>query len=68
MTDTHVIRVSQRLGLADSEIADKLEMELKEVIPEERQIKYSLVIGEHGRAVCKARKPLQDICVICNCA
>jgi len=64
MTDTHVIRVSQRLGLAEAEVADKLEMELKEIVPEPKQVKYSLVIGEHGRAVCHARKPKCSECVV----
>jgi len=64
MTDTHVIRVSQRLGLADSEVPDKIEMELKKIIPDEKQVKFSLVIGEHGRGACKAKKPMCDECVI----
>jgi endonuclease-3 len=64
MTDTHVIRVSQRLGLAESDKPDKLEMELKAIIPDENQTKYSLTIGEHGRQICKAKKPLCLECVI----
>ncbi|MGH2576038.1 MAG: endonuclease III domain-containing protein, partial [Ignavibacteria bacterium] len=64
MTDTHLNRVSQRLCLANSDNPDKIEIELKEIIPEEKQTLYSHIIGEHGRQVCKARKPLCDECVI----
>lgn len=64
MTDTHVIRVSQRLELSESDKADKLEMDLKAIIPEDNQTRYSLVIGEHGRQICKAKKPLCPDCVV----
>ncbi len=64
MTDTHLIRVSQRLGLVDTDKPDKIEMELKEIIPENKQVKFSHVIGEHGRQICKAKKPMCDDCVI----
>ena len=64
MTDTHLIRLSQRLGLVDTDKPDKIEMELKEIIPENKQVKFSHVIGEHGRKVCKAKKPTCDDCVI----
>jgi endonuclease-3 len=64
MTDTHLNRVTQRLGLADTDVPDKIEAELKEIIPDNRQVKFSHVIGEHGRGVCKSRKPLCEECVI----
>ena len=66
MTDTHLIRVSTRLGLAASEKPEQIEMELKEIIPDKLQVKYSHVIGQHGRTICKARKPLCDECVVCK--
>jgi endonuclease III len=66
MTDTHLNRVTQRLGLADSDVPEKIEMELKEIIPDDKQVRFSHLIGEHGRQVCKARKPLQDECVLCD--
>ena len=65
MTDTHLNRVSQRLGLTDSDKPEKIEMELKEIIPDELQVKYSHVIGQHGRSICKAKKPLCGECVVC---
>ena len=66
MTDTHLNRVSQRLGLADSDKPEKIEMELKEIIPNDLQVKYSHTIGQHGRTICKAKKPLCDECVVCQ--
>jgi len=64
MTDTHLNRVSFRLGLTDSDVPDKIETELKEIIPPERQTKFSHLIGEHGRVICKARNPLCVECVL----
>jgi endonuclease III len=64
MTDTHLIRVSNRLGLVNTDVPEKIEMELKKIIPDERQVKYSHVIGEHGRVVCKAKKPMCGECVV----
>ena len=64
MTDTHLIRVTQRLELVDTDVPDKIEAELKAIIPDNKQVKFSHIIGEHGRQICKARKPLCDECVI----
>ncbi len=66
MTDTHLIRVSLRLGLSSNDKPEKIEMELKEIIPDNLQVKYSHVIGQHGRTTCKARKPLCDECAVCK--
>ena len=63
-TDTHLMRVSQRLGLVDSSEPEKIEMELKEIIPPERQMKFSHLIIWHGREICKARKPLCAECPV----
>ncbi len=64
MTDTHLIRVSTRLGLTSSEKPEKIEADLKEIIPEEKQVQYSHLIGQHGRTICKPRKPLCMECLI----
>jgi endonuclease-3 len=64
MTDTHLNRVSQRLGLTDNDNPDKIESDLVRIIPGEKQTLYSHVIGEHGRSICKAKKPLCPGCVI----
>ncbi len=63
-TDTHLNRVTQRLGLVDTDVPDKIEAELKEIVPSEIQMKFSHVIGEHGRQICKAKKPLCSECVV----
>jgi len=63
-TDTHLNRVSLRLGLVDSEIPEKIETELKKIIPPEKQMKFSHLIGEHGRQICKARKPMCEECAV----
>ena len=64
MTDTHLNRVSQRLGLTDNDNPEKIESDLVKIIPDEKQTLYSHVIGEHGRHICKAKKPLCPECVI----
>ncbi len=64
MTDTHLNRVTQRLELVDTDAPDKIEAELKMIVPDDRQVKFSHIIGEHGRQICKARKPLCSECVI----
>jgi endonuclease-3 len=64
MTDTHLNRVSGRLELAASDVPEKIESELKAIIPPDKQTLYSHLIGEHGRQVCKAKKPMCEVCVI----
>lgn len=66
MTDTHLNRVSGRLGLTDNDKPEKIEIDLKEIIPDSLQVKYSHVIGQHGRTICKAKKPLCGECVVCK--
>ncbi len=55
--DTHVKRVSGRLGLSTGRNPDRIEEQLCGLIPEERRSRAALVIGEHGRNICKSRKP-----------
>lgn len=64
ITDTHVIRVSQRLDLTQNEIGDKIEEDLLKLIPPAKQTLFSHVLSEHGRQICKARKPKCPVCVI----
>jgi endonuclease-3 len=64
MVDTHVKRVSTRLGLTDRKDPDGIELELKEVIPEKDQTPYSRVVAFHGRYTCVARKPRCSECVV----
>ncbi|RMG58469.1 MAG: endonuclease III [Deltaproteobacteria bacterium] len=60
--DTHVLRVSRRLGLAMSKNADKVEEELSSIVPEGKRWKFALTLGWHGRTVCTARSPKCSVC------
>lgn len=66
--DTHVNRLSQRLGLAVSGDSDKIERELMDIVPRSDWFQLTYLLIEHGRAVCDARRPrcaeccLQDLC------
>ncbi|MFZ5585358.1 MAG: endonuclease III [Thermodesulfobacteriota bacterium] len=60
--DTHLGRVSLRLGLTDQEDPVKAEFALMEVIPRERWTLFSHQMIWHGRQICQARKPKCDIC------
>ncbi|MDP8945725.1 MAG: endonuclease III [Actinomycetota bacterium] len=68
VVDTHVRRVSGRLGLTESQDPVKIEQDLMEVVPEEDRTIFSHLLILHGRRTCKARKPdcpnciLNDIC------
>lgn len=64
--DTHVIRLSNRLGLADSTDAAVVEKQLREVIPPEEGLKFCHRLVHHGRAVCEARAPTCEVCVLRN--
>ncbi|PIT99225.1 MAG: endonuclease III [Bdellovibrionales bacterium CG10_big_fil_rev_8_21_14_0_10_45_34] len=62
VVDTHVSRLSQRLGLAKGKTPEVIELELMRVIPKVDWVVFSHLLIYHGRAVCKARKPLCDSC------
>jgi endonuclease-3 len=62
--DTHVKRVSTRLGLAHASQPDKIEQELCAVIPHERWSRAALLLGTHGRRICTARKPDHERCPV----
>lgn len=64
--DTHVIRLTNRLGLADSTDAAVVEKQLREVIPPEEGLKFCHRLVHHGRAVCEARAPKCEVCVLRN--
>jgi endonuclease-3 len=57
VVDTHVTRLSQRLGLTKHTDAVKIEQDLIEVVPREEWTLWSHLLIHHGRAICQARKP-----------
>lgn len=62
--DTHVIRLSNRIGLADSTDAVKVERRLAALLPPEESLDFCHRLVWHGRGVCSARKPVCDTCAI----
>lgn len=62
--DTHVRRVSKRLGMTQNSDPEKIEKDLMKKVPEAKWGKFSYLLIEHGRAVCTARKPKYEICIL----
>ena len=62
--DTHVIRLSRRLGLSENSDAVKLEFDLVEIVPKANWTLFSHLLIHHGRNICKARKPDCQNCPI----
>ncbi len=64
VVDTHVTRLSQRLGLTQNRNPDKIEMDLVKLMPGTQWNKFSLRLIWHGRKVCKARSPQCHQCAL----
>jgi endonuclease-3 len=62
VVDTHVHRITQRLGLSQQPQPEKMEADLMQLLPRQEWIDYSHRLIHHGRRVCKARQPLCDQC------
>ncbi|RLS80986.1 MAG: endonuclease III [Planctomycetota bacterium] len=62
VVDTHVGRISRRLGLTRAADAVRAERDLVRVVPRENWIQFSHWLIEHGRGVCSARRPVCDDC------
>jgi endonuclease-3 len=62
VVDTHVLRVSQRLGLTPNKEPEKIERDLMAIIPRERWVKFCHQMILLGRQVCQARKPKMSVC------
>ncbi|MFB6086096.1 MAG: endonuclease III [Halodesulfurarchaeum sp.] len=62
--DTHVKRLSRRLGLTDAEDPEKIERDLLELVPEDDWKLFTHWLISHGRAVCTARSPDCESCVL----
>lgn len=62
IADTHVIRVSNRLGLSRGKKADDVEKDLMRIVPRDRWTRFSNQMVLFGRYICKARNPQCDRC------
>ena len=66
VVDTHVKRLSLRLGLTNQEDPDKIEEDVASLLPKDRWRRFSDILIYHGREVCKARKPEHGRCAVYN--
>ena len=64
VVDTHVSRISSKLGLVSSKNPEKIEFELMDLIPKSKWVIFTHYIISHGRKICKARNPSCEICPI----
>ncbi len=64
--DTHVKRLSNLLGFVETSDPEKIELSLKEQLPESYWVNTSHWLATHGRKVCFARKPKCEECVVCK--
>ncbi len=62
--DTHVLRLSKRLGLTANSDQDKVEGDLMAIVPKDKWMHLTDLLIFHGRQVCDAKKPRCDICVL----
>jgi endonuclease-3 len=62
VVDTHVMRLSRRMGLVEKRNRDAIEIELMKIIPKGKWRRYTHLMIAHGRAICKARSPKCDLC------
>lgn len=68
VVDTHVMRLSQKLGLTDEKIPEKIEQDLMKIVPQDKWIDFSHLLINHGRDMCRAKPhacsncPLGDLC------
>ncbi len=66
VVDTHVGRLSQRLGLTGEKTAEKIEQDLAELVPKKHWVMFPHWMIYHGRQVCNARKPDCGNCVLAD--
>ena len=64
VVDTHVKRLSRRLGLSTRNSAEQIEQELMQVVPRAQWVDLSHRLIHHGRRVCLARRPRCEICAL----
>ena len=66
VVDTHISRLSQRLGLTDNTTPEKIEHDLIKLVPKKHWVIFPHWMIYHGRQVCDARKPKCEICTIAS--
>lgn len=64
VVDTHVKRISNKLGFTNEKDPEKIELELMEVLPKDHWILYNIQIITHGRSICTARNPKCNECFL----
>ena len=64
VVDTHVKRISRRLGLTKNEDPEKIEMDLMKELPKDHWILYNIQIITFGRSICTARSPKCEQCFL----
>lgn len=62
--DTHVKRLSQRLGLSENDVPDKIEQDLMKVLNKKEWGRVNYLLIEHGRKICDAKKPKCLECIL----
>jgi len=62
--DTHVMRLSQRLGFTKKTDPDKIEADLTAIVPEKQRVRFCHLLQYHGRRICVAQKPRCPECTI----
>ncbi len=62
--DTHVKRLSLRMGFSREKDPDRIEQDLVKLVPRKKWVRFSHLLQFHGRRVCKARKPLCASCPV----
>ncbi|HJR98218.1 MAG TPA: endonuclease III [Actinomycetota bacterium] len=62
--DTHVRRLANRLGFSQQSDPDKIEQDLMRLVPRKKWFSFSYQLIDHGRAICRARKPLCTECPV----
>jgi endonuclease-3 len=66
VVDTHVMRQTRRLGITGEERPEAIEEDLMDLVPEERWQQLTHLFIDHGRAVCTARSPDCEACVLAD--
>lgn len=64
IVDTHVKRLSQKLGLTGEEEPEKIEKDLMEIVPKDKWLRFADLLIFHGRRICTAKDPKCSECVL----